>query len=60
MIPSKPQENELPEESSCHCLKPKYLPVRAILLMQNIITKNMHNLWLLETVMTRRPLPIRQ
>jgi hypothetical protein len=43
--PPKPQENELPIESSCHCLKPKHLPVCTILLMQNIIKKQCAQFW---------------
>ena len=33
----KAQENEFPLEGSCHCSKPKNLPVRTTLLMQNTI-----------------------
>jgi len=32
----KPEEKQLPIESSCHCLKPKCLPVPTVLLIQNI------------------------
>jgi hypothetical protein len=45
MTPSlTPQENELPIESRCQCLKPEPLKVHTILQMQNIITNNVHNL----------------
>ena len=42
------------------CLKPEPLPGRTILLMQNIITHIVHNLGLLETVMTCFLLPSHQ
>jgi hypothetical protein len=45
--PLKPQESELPVESSCHRLKPKHLPVRAIVLM-NIIQNKVQGLGLPE------------
>jgi len=47
MTPPKPQESELPMESSCQRLKPKHLPVRTISLM-HIIQNNVHGLGLLE------------
>jgi hypothetical protein len=50
--PPKPQESKLAIESSCHCLKPKHLPVRSILLMQNITKNNVRSLGILETVAT--------
>lgn len=56
----KPEENQMPIESSCHCLKPKCVPVPTILLTQNIIKKNVHNLGLLETITTGCLLPIHQ
>jgi hypothetical protein len=57
----KPEENQLPTESSCPCLKPKCLPVPTILLIQkNIIKTSVRNLGLLETVTADCLLPTHQ
>ena len=56
----KPEENQMPIESRCHCLKPKCLPVPTILLTQNIIENNVHNLGLLETIIADCLLPTHQ
>ena len=36
-MPPDPQADELPIDSSCHCVKPKHLLVHTILLMQNVM-----------------------
>ena len=42
----KPQENELPIESAHCCLKPNHLPVRTVLLVQNMVKNNVHSVGL--------------
>jgi hypothetical protein len=45
----KPKVNALSLGSSWYCLKPKHLPVRSILLLQNVIQNNARGLGLLQT-----------